>query len=417
MSLVALPAPLFNHLTPQYNSSMNEILLDKLNLSNYALSCPQDYVYADRAQRCQLTCGNYKTLFPELNLIKRLFLSTLAVVNIGITLLAIARWIRIRKQTKFQHHPIIFGVFVNLFQALLIGVPDVIGGDITYCGGRQIDYESFNSIPSVQVHIIGGLFTFLALSNRLWFTMALVLILVSVAFPFGNIFNSAKKKTIIITTEVAICFLYPMVSALVPFVPFTGYELSQEIMIPFPANFIVNMVSSSVPHLLISPITMSLVIVIVYKIRSQMQLVNNNKMKPQKVHPLEKRLMFFSIIYFALNLIILLSFITKSIRQNSIEHDLDSYLALQTLQSPYSHSNDATATPLNQTLSLLSPADQLLIEQTQKPIAVYLHGIVIRLHFILVLSVLNLSCQRPRQCGKRHKGAEGEVIQNAGAKQ
>ena len=400
ISLVAIPAPLFNHLTPQLNRSINDILLDKLNLSTYLIICPQRYIYSEQVHRCQLTCGNYKILFPQLNLFKRVFISAIAIVNIGITLLAIARWIRIRNQTKFQHHPIIIGVMVNLIQAVFIGVPDVIGGDIIYCGGVQIDYDSFNNIPSVQLHLLGGLFAFLGLSNRLWFTMALVLILVSVSFPLSDIFKSTKKKLIIITAEIVICVLYPLVSALAPLVPFTGYRLSQEIMLPLPANTIISVLCSSIPHLILSPVTMSLVVIIVYKIRSQMQLVNNNKMKPQSVHPLEKRLMFFSIIYFLLNLFITVSYITKYIRQHAIERDLSSYLALQTLQSPYAYKSDPSSIPINQTLSLLAPSDQLLLEEVQKPIAVYLHGIGIRLQFILVLSVLNISFQKPRLCKK-----------------
>ena len=412
VSLMALPAPLFNHLTPELNASINEVLLDKLNLSNYTVSCPEHYIYKEGIQRCQLVCGNYKILFPQLNLFKRLFISAIAIVNIGITLLASIRWVRIRKQTKFQHHPIIIGVLVNLLQAFIMGIPDIIGGDIIYCGGKEIDYGTFNNIPTLQLHLLGGILSFLGLSNRLWFTSALVLILVSVSFPLRDLFGTNKKRTIIITIEVIICVVYPMVCALVPFVPFSGYRLSQEILLPLPANSIISIICSSLPHLLISPVTMTLVVVIVYKIHSQLHLINNNKMKPQKVHPLEKRLMFFSIIYFLLNLFIALSFIIKSFRQNSIDHGINSYLALQTLQSSYSYKNDPLSVPINQTLSLLTIEDQLLIEQVQKPFAVYLHGIGIRLQFILVLSVLNISCQIPKFCRKKREKKVPEIIQN-----
>ena len=149
----------------------------------------------------------------------------------------------------------------------------------------------------------------------------------------------------------------------------------------------------STTHANLTHHTHACIVIIVYKIQWQMQLVSENTGGQQKVQPLEKRLMFFSILYFLLNLVIIISFMTKSLRDNFVEEGTNNFLAFVTLQSTFQATNSVTTIGTNKTLSLLSPADQLRVESADKPLAVYVHGIGIRMEFILVLSVLNVSCQ------------------------
>ena len=393
LSLLALPTPLLTGLTRKGNISNNSLLLESLNLSNYTVNCPQPYVFSPSAQKCSLECGRYDIVNPHLQYFRVSLLAILALINLLITILAVIRWIIIRKQTKFQHHPIIIGVVVNLIEAVTIGSSDLLGGNIFYCNGEGIDYHTFNSAPSIQLQIQGGLITFLGTSNSLWFTTALVLILLSVCYPMSDLFGSRRNRIFIVLTEISVCVLYPLITTLLTYVTLTGYELSEEILLPYPADVIIYILCWVVPHILISPITLTVVVVIVYKIQCQMQLVSKNICNQQKVEPLEKRLMFFSVLYFLLNLVIIISFMTKSYRDNFVEEGTDNYLAFVTLQSTFQSTNSVTTTGTNKTLSLLSPTNQLLVESADKPLAVYAHGIGIRMEFILVLSVLNFSCQ------------------------
>ena len=401
LSLLALPTPLLTDLTQRGNISNNSLLLESINLSHYTVNCPDPYVFSPSDQKCSLECGRYDIANPHLQQFRVSLLAILALTNLLITILAVIRWIIIRKQTKFQHHPIIIGVLVNLVEAVVIGVSDLLGGNIFYCNGEAIDYDTFNSNPSLQLQIQGGLITFLGTSNSLWFTMALVLILLSVSYPMSDLFEPRRNRVIIVLIEVSVCVLYPLLSTLLTYVTLAGYKLSQEILLPYPSDIIVYILCWVVPHTLISPITLTLVVIIVYKIQWQMQLVSENTGGQQKVQPLEKRLMFFSILYFLLNLVIIISFMTKSLRDNFVEEGTNNFLAFVTLQSTFQATNSVTTIGTNKTLSLLSPADQLRVESADKPLAVYVHGIGIRMEFILVLSVLNVSCQV--SCCKRNK--------------
>ena len=400
LSLLALPTPLLTGLTHKGNISNNSLLLDSLNLSDYTVNCPEPYVFSPNDQKCSLECGKYDIVNPHLQRFRVSLLAILSLANFLITTLAIIRWVIIRKQTKFQHHPIIIGVIVNLVESVTIGVSDMLGGNLFYCNGEGIDYHTFNSAPSIQLQIQGGLITFLGTSNSLWFTTALVLILLSVSYPMKDLFGPKRNRVIIVLIEVSVCVLYPLVTTLLTYVTPAGYKLSEEILLPYPSDVTIHILCWVVPHTLISPITLTLVVIIVYKIQWQMQLVSKNLCKQQTVQPLEKRLMFFSILYFMLNLVIIISFITKSFRDNFVEEGTDNYLSFVTLQSTFQSTNSVTTNGTNKTLSLLSPTNQLLVESAVKPLAVYVHGIGIRMEFILVLSVLNFSCQIGKCCKK-----------------
>ena len=165
---------IYSYSKPISNIAQNEMLLDKLNLSNVTVLCPEGYTFSRMEQRCSTVCGYYDNYPLPLTICKRVLLSAIAVINTGITILAIYRLIRYRKEYKFQHHPIFIGVFVNLILSIVIGVPDIIGAKIIFCEGKEIDYATLNANPTIQVHIHGFLIQVLSLSNRLWFVMALV---------------------------------------------------------------------------------------------------------------------------------------------------------------------------------------------------------------------------------------------------
>ena len=49
---------ILTELFPKFNISQNEILLDKLNLSNVTVLCPEGYTFSRMEQRCSTVCGS-----------------------------------------------------------------------------------------------------------------------------------------------------------------------------------------------------------------------------------------------------------------------------------------------------------------------------------------------------------------------
>ena len=391
----------FTESFPKFNISQNEMLLDKLNLSNVTVLCPEGYTFSRVEQRCSTVCGYYDNYPLPLTICKRVLLSTIAVINTGITILAIYRLIRYRKKYKFQHHPIYVGVFTNLFLSIIIGVPDILGANIFFCGGKQIDYATLNANPTIQVHIHGTLIGIFSISNRLWFLMALILIFLA-TFPLLNIFNRKRNRVIIIVVEIAVCVAFPVVCGLVPFFPFSGYELSQNIMLPVSINKIIGAVFGFIPQLVITGLTLTAVVLIVYRIHSQIQIGYTRTGKRVGMQPIEKRLIFFSILYFALNFVISLTLVSLIIFDNIIEKESNDYVSYLTLNRPY-YPHSVHLTGLNKTSYLLSPEDQMLVEQRNPFFIIFIQDLGIRSLFILVLSVLNFSCSKKKLCLKKKK--------------
>ena len=399
---------LFSESFPKYNISQNQMLLDKLNLSNVTVLCPEGYTFSPIEQRCTTVCGYYDNYPLPLTISKRVLLSAIAVINTGVTILAIYRLIRYRKEFKFQHHPIFIGVFVNLLQSIVGGIPDILGANIFFCEGRQIDYATLNANPTIQVHIHGALMITLSISNRLWFVMALVLILLA-TFPLRSIFKRNRNRIITVVAEICVCVVYPAVCGLAPFVPFSGYALSDTIMLPVSVSKIVGAVFGYLTQLTISGLTLTIVVLIIYRIHSQIQMGSARTGKRVGIQPIEKRLIFFNIVYFVLNAVITITLASLLIFKNIIEKNSNDYASYLTLNSPYSP-NTMNPFELNTTLSLLSPEDQLLVEPRHPFFIIFIHDIGIRSLFIIVLSVLNFSCSNNKFCLKKNKKEDAIVV-------
>ena len=386
-TLAPYASPVYTKLIPAPNISQNGLLLEKLNLSNVTVLCPDPFIYSAGKQLCQVKCGTAFLGYDHYS--KRCLYTIVGIINIVISVAAFIRIIKIRKELKFEHHPIFIGVIVNLIQSFVIGIPDIIGSDIFYCENKDIDFDFLNENPPIQLHIIGALVSLLGISNRLWFIMAIALIFLSVSFPLKDLFRPRRNRIVIGIVEIAVCFVYPLVGALSAFIPFSGYRLSDSVLLPVHTNRTLGTIFSYAPHLLISAVTITIIVLIIYKIHSKLQNGSDETGKKQSMNPLEKRLLLFSFIYFILIAIICLFLITNSIRQNRLEHELNDFFAMLTLRSPYNSYATDSSSMLNQTLTLLTPEDQLLVQDRIMPFLFQINGMAIRIMFIFVLPVLS----------------------------
>ena len=375
---------------PAPSISQNELLLEKLNLSNVMIFCPDPFIYSAGKQLCQVKCGTAFLGYDHYS--KRCLYTIVGIINIVISVAAFIRIIKIRKELKFEHHPIFIGVIVNLIQSFVIGIPDIIGSDIFYCENKDIDFDFLNENPPIQLHIIGALVSLLGISNRLWFIMAIALIFLSVSFPLKDLFRPRRNRIVIGIVEIAVCFVYPLVGALSAFIPFSGYRLSDSVLLPVHTNRTLGTIFSYAPHLLISAVTITIIVLIIYKIHSKLQNGSDETGKKQSMHPLEKRLLSFSVVYFSLISIICVSLVINFIKRNHIE-EMNEFLAMLTLQSPYLiQGNDANSSfMLNQTSTLLTPKDQLSVQDRTMPFFLGLSDIAIRVMFIFTMPMLSFS--------------------------
>ena len=399
--IVLLPIPLSvaSNSFPKPNISQNEMLLNTLNLSNLTVYCPDSYTFSPSEQKCTTICG-YHDHYPEaLTIIKRVLLSLIAVFNSGISILAVIHIVKYYKQYKFQHHPIFVGVFINLVQSFVIGIPDLLGANLFFCEGRRIDYATLNENPPVQLHIQGFLVTILSISNRLWFVMAIVLIFPS-TFAFSNVLVPVRNRIIIVMIELVICVAYPLVCGLASFIPFRGYRLSESVLLPVSANPTVRTVFGAIPQLVISGVTITVIILLLYRLHSQIQSGSKKTDRKIGLLPIEKRLIILSSIYLLLIAIIAVTFAFTKAFRGLIDNRYNEYSSYITLMSNYSLPN---STQQNTTLSLLPHNEQLLFHKSHPFYLININDLSIRGMFILVSCVFYLSYPKVKICQKEKK--------------
>ena len=407
----------FPNLIPTLNTTTNEELLQSINVTSIIVRCPDQYVYSEVSTKCQPACGRWSNCGYVCLYLKHALLAITALVGVIVSTYAVFSWIRFRHTWKFQHYPILFCICVNLLLSISFCVSDIPGVFVFYCHTKTIALNDLNQDAGIHIQIQGTLLHYLGLSNRLWFLMALLHILLMVTFPMKNIFAERKARLITLVVENSLCFGLPVVFEVVPYAFGIRYYFFDEIDMPTLDNVIANSLVGFTPHVIITCLTMTLVICILYKTRIQ-ALKMKEFGEGYQLQTIEKRLLVFSTLYFIISSIIVVSILVHTFIDTSINKAFDDYLAFITLESPYI---DLNTTSTNKTLRLLkeflSPSDQGLIEEVTAPFLFFLRGMGNRLMFIAVFVVVNVrcSCRRKQSRKESTERSSGLTIRNSRA--
>ncbi|KAI6653823.1 hypothetical protein LOD99_3326 [Oopsacas minuta] len=394
-----LPALLYRlpNMNPELNKTINEDLLDSINLSSITVNCPDQYVYSKVSNKCQPACGRWSNCGYVCLYLKQAVLAVSAIIGVVVSTYAIFSWIRLRRTWKFQHYPILFCICVNLLLSISFGISDIPGNFVFYCHTKYISLDELNQNAGIHIQIQGSFLHYLGLSNRLWFLMALLHILLMICFPMKNIFAEKRARLITFIVENSLCFGLPVILEMIPYALGIRYYFFDEIDMPILDNAIANAVIGYTPHVIITLLTMTLVICILYKTR--MQAI---KMKEfgdgYELQTIEKRLLIFTTIYFIISAIIVVSIIVHYFIDTQINKAFEDYLSFITLNSTYIDTNSSGTETLSH---LLTPFNQNTIEEPIKPLLVYIRGMWQRLMFIAVFVVISVPCP----CKKKKKSS------------
>ena len=366
----------------EHNITINQQLLLKINLTGeMKITCPEHYIFSPVAKTCQPVCGQWNSAGDACYYIERVVFALIAIIGIITGIVALITWLCSFSTWQFQHHPIFMAIIVNLLQSVSIGIIDIPGRYYFTCGGVDIDNLTLENNPTIRTQILGAIIHSLALSNRIWFFVALTYILLRIWFPLRDFFNTNRKKIILIIIEMITCVLIPILTEVVTFSTGARYINSSKIALLVSDNRLLSAVFGFVPHALIASLTMTIILLIIYKIRSQV-IINNTK-----ILPIEKRLLFFSAIYFVLTVIVALSVSIHLVIDSNLEYQRDEYRSTITLNSILHPTNSSFAGTNFTVSSLLPLEDRLRITSTSAPLLIYLSGASNRMMFIVVFAV------------------------------
>ncbi|KAI6647911.1 hypothetical protein LOD99_8372 [Oopsacas minuta] len=363
-----------------HNTTINEELLIKANLTNKIVTCPFQYKFSPVVNSCQPICGKWSSCGPICYYFERATYTIIAIAGIITSCVALVTWIRLSSNWKFHHHPIFIGIIVNLIQSIAIGIIDIPGAYYFTCGGKDVDDLSVEKDHALRTQILGAIIHSFALSNRIWFVVALIYILLRISFPLREIFTTRKMKIILITIEIIVCICIPLLTEVITFATGSLYVHSPKILLPVPDNRLFAAFFGFVPHAFITSFTMSVILLIIYKIRTQI-MANNTK-----IQGIEKRLLFFSGLYFLLTVIVAVSVSIHLVIDSELGYRVEEYRATLTLNSMVQPTNNSFASN-NTVLSLLPIEDRLRITDVSVPLQIYLSAASNRLMFIVVFAV------------------------------
>ena len=400
-----------------FNVSVNELLLESINLSDVKLRCPDQYVYSPISKTCSPACGKWSNCGYPCLYIWHLTYAGIALAGVILNAYALLSWVILRNTWQFHHHPILICIIINLLQSVAFSVSDIPGAFLFYCTAESKSWDVLNQDPGIHIQVQGTLIHLLALSNRLWFTFALFLILLKVIFPFKKFFEFRKNRVWAVFIELTIGFGIPLLTEIATYATGTRYKVSAEIFMPIANSSWINALFGYIPHALITSFTITLVILILYKTRLQSQRIREFG-EGYQLQTIEKRLLIFSILYFLVGSVIVVSITVHSLLRPKLTAQFNDYLAAITIDSEVVESNTAF---FNGTVrDLLTLDQQSTIQKASKPFLIYLRGFANRLMFIVVFAVLTVSCnlrkktsapQVPRK-QSRKKSCDSIVIRN-----
>ena len=376
----------------QYNISINEQLLQKINLPNESvIICADTYTYSPLMRSCQPTCGKWSPCGAICFYMERILYALLAILGIFLGIIAMLTWLIFISSCQFQHHPIFIGIIVNLTQSIAIGISDIPGIYYFYCGGIDVDFETLNSTPQLRTQILGAIIHTLALSNNLWFVVALVHIYIRIAFPLRHFFNTRRKKIVIVMIELVICICTPILTDVISFGIGAHYIVSLKNLSAVSTSLAVNAAFGFVPFGFLTCLKMMIIVMIIYKARTSI-LMSGLNLKAQKIMPIEKKLLITSALFFLLIVVIGASRSAHHIVDPTIDLQLRNYEARITLDGTIkSHGMPYGNTTVSQ---LLTYEEQQLITDVNLPFQIYFLGLSERLMFIVVFTTVHINVFR-----------------------
>ena len=396
-----------------YNETINEKLLAKINITNETIICPDTYIFSKMVNTCQPVCGKWRSCGIVCFYLERVAYAILTIIGIIVGIFSIFTWIRLIFTWKFQHHPIFIGIVVNFFLSLSFSISDIPGIYYTQCGGVDIDYPTICNNPNLEIQIQGTLTHCLALSNRMWFIVALLHILYTIWHPLKEASPTKWRKMGIIFIEFGICFGIPLAMEVISFGIGARYTINHKTSAIVSNNEVLKAVFGYIPHAIISPVTITIVIITVYKTRTVVIKSGVSMKKAQNLLGIEKRLIAFSGIYFILTLIIATSISLILLTSDQVTAEMRDHAAMLTLRSTILE--DGTHLHNMTVASLLSYSDQLRITETSAPVQIYLLGVNDRILFIMDFAVVNVnvfSLFKFKACGKKTNEASSIIISN-----
>ena len=282
--------------------------------SNYSISCPEDYVF--NCTMCVPICGLWHPSGESYYIGYRVTTILAAVIDLIFSLFGLIILIKVPSTFKFPQINYLF-MFINaVVFSLILTAAALPGPYLFFCEQRKEDYAIVAADPSLHITIIGVIAQLSYFSFNLWFLCAVLNVFFIVYFPSWQILQSRKNKLILFVIESCISFGIPPLFPIIYLAIYREYTFVRLPQIPFTTDQIALLIFVVFPLLTITAISLTLIVLTIYKLQLQKLVVMGTRQRIQ-LRPFEIRLVIFAI---CLGVVVFVVFLEASfdVRNNKI---------------------------------------------------------------------------------------------------
>ena len=377
---------------PQNLSLPSIRLLDRLNISNLTVACPEMFIFSPKDNSCKPQCGAWSGCGRSMYYVERYSLAIIDCVGIIVGIFGFVSWLLDYKHWEWKHFAIVISTKVAFVSSIAFAFLDLPGSKYLYCSNEDKPFADVASEGKIHIQVYSAVLAFLNYSFLLWLCFSLINISLTTFFALSITLQKKSFYRKLLVVESILAWGTPL--CLIGLFTAAGGRFSLDFAIQHPVsneappNFIL-----SIPYYILFRLMISIFLVIFIKIRFQIIKSQKYSSKRIKISTLEKRFIAIGVLYV---LLIFLRSLYSSWISFSVKWELqnEGYAACVTLGSSFTTtSRNTTMGTLNSTsivADLLPPALKNTIPECIYPCILPLRTILLRISWIIIFSITSL---------------------------
>ena len=376
---------------PQNLSLPSIRLLDRLNISNLTVVCPEMFIFSPKDNSCKPQCGAWSGCGRSMYYVERYSLVIIDCVGIIVGIFGFVSWLLDYKHWEWKHFAIVISTKVAFVSSIAFAFLDLPGSKYLYCSNEDKPFAVAGE-GKIHLQVYSAVLTFLNYSFLLWLCFSLINISLTTFFALSITLQKKSFYRKLLVVESILAWGTPL--CLIGLFTAAGGSFSLDFAIQHPVsneappNFIL-----SIPYYILFRLMISIFLVIFIKIRFQIIKSQKYSSKRIKISTLEKRFIAIGVLYVV---VIFLHSLYSSWISFSVKWELqnEGYAACVTLGSSFTTTNrNTTMGTFNSTsivADLLPPSLKNIIPECIYPCILPFRTILLRISWITIFSITSL---------------------------
>ena len=170
---------------PQNLSLPSIRLLDRLNISNLTVACPEMFIFSPKDNSCKPQCGAWSGCGRSMYYVEKYSLAIIDCVGIIVGIFGFVSWLLDYKHWEWRHFAIVISTKVAFVSSIAFAFLDLPGSKYLYCSNEEKPFTDVADEGNMHIQVYSAVLAFLSYSFLLWLCFSLINISLSTFFALS----------------------------------------------------------------------------------------------------------------------------------------------------------------------------------------------------------------------------------------